>query len=240
MWQHFDFNELTSTNDLALALSGSAAGQKLAITAVRQTGGRGRRGRSWVCLEGNLFLSLAIPFAAEQSAALVLASSLALLEAVKSLDQNADVVLKWPNDVLLNGGKISGILLEKGDAGYMIIGIGVNIKAAPAGGTLYPTTSLDAAGINIDREEFKEIYLRCFDALMSLWSEQGMKVLVEKWQKHAKGIGQNITVRLPKITKTGVFTGLNDEGMLILQTPAGCEVIGAGDVFFDDESKKEE
>ena len=100
MWRYFEYEELTSTNDEALALTASAGGEKLAVTATRQTGGRGRRGRSWVSLEGNLFMSLALPFAAEKSAALVLISSLSLLEAVKEFDQNAGVKLKWPNDVL--------------------------------------------------------------------------------------------------------------------------------------------
>ena len=66
MWRYFEYEELTSTNDEALALTASAGGEKLAVTATRQTGGRGRRGRSWVSLEGNLFMSLALPFAAEK------------------------------------------------------------------------------------------------------------------------------------------------------------------------------
>lgn len=87
MWRYFEYEELTSTNDEALALTAAAGGEKLAVTAERQTGGRGRRGRGWVSLEGNLFMSLALPFAAEKSAALVLISSLSLLEAVKEFDQ---------------------------------------------------------------------------------------------------------------------------------------------------------
>ena len=99
MCRYFEYEELTSTNDEALALTASAGVEKQTITATWLTGGRGRRGRSWVSLEGNLFMSLALPFAAEKSAALVLISSLALLEAVKEFDQNAGVKLKWPNDV---------------------------------------------------------------------------------------------------------------------------------------------
>lgn len=174
MWRYFEYEELTSTNDEALALTASAGREKLAVTATRQTGGRGRRGRSWVSLEGNLFMSLALPFAAEKSAALVLISSLSLLEAVKEFDQNAGVKLKWPNDVLLNGGKISGILLEKGAGGYMIVGIGVNLRASPAGETVYPVTDLAAAGIKTDCRTFKEVYLRRFDALTNLWEQKGM------------------------------------------------------------------
>ena len=170
----------------------------------------------------------------------MLISSLSLLEAVKEFDQNAGVKLKWPNDVLLNGGKISGILLEKGAGGYMIVGIGVNLRVSPAGETVYPVTDLAAAGIKTDCRTFKEVYLRRFDALTDLWEQKGMPALTEKWLRHARGLGEPVVVRLPKTTKTGIFAGMNEEGMLILQTPSGREVIGAGDVFFDDESKREE
>ena len=134
-------------------------------------------------------MSLALPFAVEKNAALVLISSLSLLEAVKEFDQNAGVKLKWPNDVLLNGGKISGILLEKGAGGYMIVGIGVNLRASPAGETVYPVTDLAAAGIKTDCRTFKEVYLRRFDALTDLWEQKGMPALTERWRRHARGLG---------------------------------------------------
>ncbi len=238
MWQCLDYDELGSTNDKALELAEKATGGKYAVTAARQTNGRGRRGRSWIGMDGNLFLSLAFPFPAEKSAALVLMSSLALLEAVKQLTPSAAVVLKWPNDVLLNGAKISGILLEKGADGYMVVGIGVNVRAAPAGSVIYPVTSLAAAGIETDRQAFKEIYLRQFDGLMDFYAKEGMAALVSEWLRHAAGVGKKISVRLPKTIKEGIFSGLDEEGRLILQTVTGAEIISAGDVFFkDDESE---
>ncbi len=240
MWRYLEYDELVSTNDKALELTVSAGGEKMAVTAVKQTGGRGRRGRRWESLEGNLFMSLALPFAADKSTALVLISSLALLQSVKELDNNADVKLKWPNDVLLNERKMSGILLEKGSCGYMVIGIGVNLKASPAGEMIYPTTDLAAAGIRTECRTFKSIYIRCFDRLTELWEQQGMPTLTEEWLRYAKNLGEPIVARLPKTTKSGIFAGIDQSGMLILQTPSGTETIGAGDVFFDDESKRKE
>lgn len=239
MWQCFEYDELGSTNDEAVRLSASGAGRCLAVTAKRQTAGRGRRGRNWQSLEGNLFLSLALPFDLKNCGALVLISGLALLQAVKELGPTADIVLKWPNDVLLNGAKISGILLEKGVGDYMIVGIGVNLKAAPESGTLYRVTSLQQAGIVTDRRVFMEKYLNCFDGLYALWAQKGTATVAALWQSYAKGIGDRICVRTAKEEKNGIFTGLDDQGMLILQTPAGREVIGAGDVFFEDERKRE-
>ena len=121
-----------------------------------------------------MFLSLALPFDLKNCGALVLVSGLALLQAVKQLDPAADIVLKWPNDVLLNGAKISGILLEKGVGDYMIIGIGVNLKAAPENGTLYRVTSLLQAGIVTDCRAFMEKYLNCFDGLYALWAQKDL------------------------------------------------------------------
>ncbi len=238
MWQCLDYDELGSTNDKALELSGLAVGEKYAVTAVRQTNGRGRRGRSWIGMDGNLFLSLALPFPAEKSAALVLMSSLALLETVKELAPSVATVLKWPNDVLLNGCKISGILLEKGANGYIIVGIGVNVRAAPVNDMIYPVTSLTAAGIETNRQTFKEIYLRQFDGLMGFYIKEGMPALVSRWLRHAAGVGKKIFVRLPKTIKEGIFSGLDREGRLILQTVSGIEIVSVGDVFFkDDESE---
>ncbi len=239
MWRCFHYAELASTNDTALALAAAGAGEKYAVSADRQTAGRGRRGRIWQSGKGNLFLSLALPFADKEGSAPVFVSSLALFAAVKSLDASADLALKWPNDVLLAGKKMSGILLERGKNDYMVIGIGVNLESAPAKETvLYPTTCLADAGITVTPAEFAKIYLRCFDEVFALWEKEGLPPLVEKWQTFARGLGQSIVVRLPKTEKTGLFAGLADDGALILQTAEGMEKITAGEVFFGDEAEK--
>lgn len=233
-WQWFDFDELGSTNDEALAYSKKANGEKLVITTTSQTNGRGRRGRSWVGLEGNLFMSMAIPFDIRDNGALVFMVSLALLLSIKELNSKLDILLKWPNDVLLQGGKVSGILLEKGEGEYMVVGVGVNIKAFPnTFDMLYQPNSLLAAGIKIDRIDFMKIYLQHFDKLIFLWQEQGINIIINEWLKYAKGVNEKIIVRTPKEEKSGIFIGIDNQGRLLLQGMNNIEAISVGDVFFE-------
>ncbi len=234
MWHFFEYDEISSTNDQAKALTANEK-EKFVVIAKNQTAGRGRRGRNWKSFEGNLFFSIALPNQEQQNTALVLISSLAILETIKKLDNHIKVELKWPNDVLLNDKKISGILLEKGQREYMIIGIGVNIKISPVSEDLiYPVTSLAEEGIKISPQSFMTTYIYFFDKLINTFEREGMIFIVREWMKYAKGVGSNIIVRLPKTDKEGKFAGLaDDDGSLILQTSSGKEKITVGDVFFD-------
>lgn len=149
-WYWQDKAETGSTNDDVFQLSQNPPAPKFVITAVRQNAGRGRRGRSWIGLDGNLFMSLGVREELKDLGQLVFVVSLSLAEVIAGL--GADVKIKWPNDVLVGGAKISGILLEKAENEYITIGIGVNINAAPQLDTLlYRSTSLKDNGIVIDR-----------------------------------------------------------------------------------------
>ena len=222
-------DEVGSTNDAAKDYAQKAAGQKLVIAAKRQTAGRGRRGRSWLSLDGNLFFSMLFEFELKNLGKLIMASALSLLDAIKQYDKTADVVLKWPNDVLLNGAKVSGILLEKGEGEYMITGIGVNIRQSPQGADmLYPTTSLKAAGIETTPDEFLHKYLFEFTANLKLANED----LRQKWLDNAKGIGAEIVVRQNGQEQKGIFMGIDENADLLLKTEREEEKILAGDVFY--------
>ena len=118
-WQWFDYDDADSTNDTALTLSQNPSAEYFVVTAKRQHNGRGRRGRSWISQEGNLFMSLGLPFDINDINALVFITALSLFEAVASQSPQGCLQLKWPNDVLFNNQKISGILLEKGFQNYI-------------------------------------------------------------------------------------------------------------------------
>ncbi|MBP5215339.1 MAG: biotin--[acetyl-CoA-carboxylase] ligase [Alphaproteobacteria bacterium] len=228
-WKIVCFEEVGSTNDVAQQYSSQGVAGKTVIRALSQTAGRGRRGRSWQSLQGNLFFSLLLEFAVEQSAKLVLASSLSVLETVKKFSNKADVCLKWPNDVLLNGAKVCGILLEKGAGKYMIIGIGVNVKQSPkSGDLLYPTTSLAEANIEVTPEDFLESFLADFDKNL----QREFAELREIWLKYATGVGKEIAVRQNGKDEKGIFCGIDENGNLLLQNKNGLKKIMAGDVFF--------
>lgn len=233
-WDWFDYDELESTNDLALELSARPDITKAVITAVRQTKGRGRTGRTWVSIEGNLFMSLLLKFELKDNAALVFMVSLALLEVIKKISPTADVKLKWPNDVLVNNKKVSGILLEKGEADFIIVGIGVNLVAAPnTPDLLYPAICLQEVGINIDRSKLLIKYLNCFDKLYQQWYNKGYEAIAGQWIKNAKGVGEAIAIRTPKEIIKGRFVGIDYSGRILLNKDDNIEAISAGDVFFE-------
>ena len=235
-WQWTDYDELESTNDVALGLSAELLpGQKIVITAKKQTKGRGRRGRVWIGLDDNLFMSMLFRWPLADTGALVLMVSLSLLNTVKFFSPDSDIKLKWPNDVLLNGSKMSGILLERKDNNNIVVGIGVNIKSAPSDNNmLYPVTSLSANGIICEREDFLKRYLVEFNQTCDLYAEKGLSAIVTLWRQNAKGIGQKIIVRTPKGEQVGIFKNLSNDGLLqLLTTDGAIKTISAGDVFFD-------
>lgn len=235
-WQWLDFDEADSTNNVARALTAEmVSGGKVVVSAVRQTAGRGRRGRQWIDCAGNLFMSLAVKAEMKDLGRLVLLSSLCLFATIKELskDVKVKIELKWPNDVLVNGGKISGILLEKGSGDYFVIGIGVNIAASPKGNVAaYPLVSLREAGIDTDRVTFLKNYVAIWDKTRDTWDKEGFESLRQMWLANVKGLGEKINVTDEKETKKGVFFGIDEDGALLLGGADGIRKIRAGDVFY--------
>src|SRR5882757_12883 len=143
---------VASTNSEALALAGRGECGPLWVVARRQTGGRGRRGRAWVSDTGNLFASLLLtdPAPPPRCPELAFVAALAVHDAVMEVagSAKADLTIKWPNDLLLNGAKLAGILIEGDGAGAVVVGIGVNCVSHP-GDMEYPATDLAAACIGV-------------------------------------------------------------------------------------------
>ncbi len=233
-WVFHDMEEVASTNDEIKKLSANLIGEKIVISAKSQTNGRGRRGRDWISLGGNLFFSLGIECELKDLGALVFISSLSLWQTIQDLNPLLDVKLKWPNDVLVNDKKVSGMLLEKGEGHYIIIGIGVNIKAAPLlVSTIYPTISLLDAGVDVERLDFLRSYLQNFDSCFNLWLNQGFDEIRRDWQAHVKGLNEEILIRTERGEKSGIFRGIDEQGSLILENSSGVvEKFYAGDVFY--------
>jgi BirA family transcriptional regulator, biotin operon repressor / biotin---[acetyl-CoA-carboxylase] ligase len=239
-FRHVALDEVSSTNTEALARARAGDSGFLWITAERQSGGRGRRGREWVSERGNLYSSLLlVDFApTEELGSLPLAVALAVHETIVSVmpSDGATVDIKWPNDVLIDRRKTSGILLEaeRLPDGRMalVIGIGINIRARPDLAR-YPVTSLADQGVSISPEElFARLYVNMSDAL-SVWDQgRGIGEIVRRWRGVACGIGEKITVNLPDRSISGIFSGIDDKGLLLLDSAAGTLSIAAGDVFF--------
>jgi len=235
-----EFDEIDSTNFEAKRMAEAGDFGPLWITAKSQTGGKGRRGRAWVSETGNLFCTGLFPRAGTPASAarLSFAAALAVHDTVSSFRQGAETKIKWPNDVLLGGAKISGILLESGTSNgqlWVAVGIGVNIVSAPDN-TEYPATYLNA---DIPQEQHvylsdvkKELFKR-FEFWLETYIKNGFEPLRTAWLERAQGMGGPVTARLPNKTIEGVAIGMDKDGALELKTGSGKIIkIHAGDVFF--------
>jgi BirA family biotin operon repressor/biotin-[acetyl-CoA-carboxylase] ligase len=233
--------QIDSTNEEAKRLAaGGAAGGTL-VWAGEQLAGRGRRGRGWASPPGNLYASLLLrpgcPPA--QACQLNFVAAIALVEAVSALlPAAAAVTLKWPNDVLVAGAKVSGILLEASAAldrsiDWLVIGVGVNVASHPAD-TPYPATSLQregAAGATV--AAVLKAFAERFQAWYETWRGQGFAPVRARWLASARGLGEPIEVRLERETLQGRFGDLDETGALMLDMRDGARrQITTGDLFF--------
>lgn len=236
--------EVDSTNAEAARVAGELAGPEW-ILGLRQTAGRGRRGRAWVDPLGNFAGTLVMrPTEGPEVVALrSFVAALALYDALAGLEGLAgQVTLKWPNDVLVQGGKVAGILLESaGGAGgmsYLAIGIGVNLSAAPAvadlpDGAVAPVSVAQVTGQAIGPEAFLDRLAPAY----ALWEDRfvtyGFAPIREAWLARAARLGERITARTGRETVTGIFETVDASGNLCLNTAQGLRAIPAADVFFE-------
>lgn len=227
--------ETGSTNtDLAVRLSaGEAVAEGYWLVADRQTAGKGRQGRTWFDGFGNFMGSTVVLVGPGDppAASLALLSGLALQEVVAPLvTPPATALLKWPNDLMIGGAKLAGILLERvGDS--VIVGIGVNLAQAPKVEGR-ETISLSAFGPAPDRDHFAESLSRQFNQELERWRSFGLDLLVRRWQAAAHPVGTMLAVGEPgEVPLKGSFAGLTPDGALQLRLADGTtRVIHAGEV----------
>lgn len=225
--------ETGSTNADLLALARDGADDGLWLRAERQTAGRGRQGRAWESPTGNFYGSTLVRLRTDDppAATLALVAAVALEETVRGHLDRRGLRLKWPNDLLLDGAKLSGILLERaGEA--VVIGIGVNLAHHPALADR-ATTSLAAEGVFVTPQAFAERLTPMFAAWLYHWRRDGLSPIVARWTERAHVIGTPLTVRPPDgETVEGRFAGLAADGALLLDlADGGRRVIHAADVF---------
>lgn len=229
-----ELETVDSTNDEARRAASGGAGHGTVVWAHRQTAGRGRRGREWISPAGNLHCSLLLDAGPDPARApqLAFVAAVAVRAALADLAPAALFQVKWPNDVLCAGRKISGMLLEQSQP-FVIAGIGVDVAHAPEPG-LYPTTCLRQLGSGAEPFDVLSGLVAHFGDWYERWRGQGFAPVREAWLNGAAGLGGPITVRLSdETTLEGTFTGLDAEGVLLLAQADGSQRrILAGDVFF--------
>ena len=234
------FELLDSSNAECRRLADGGVGGNIWIVAGEQSAGRGRRGREWVSRPGNLFASLLYVLDCDLGTAseLSFVTALAVRDACADiLQSNSRVTCKWPNDILVGGKKISGILLESVGSGgespsHVIIGIGVNVMHHPAEAQ-YPATNLqEEAGGDIDLSLVTARVVQSMAHWITRWKDHGFGLIRQAWKDNATGLGQEIIVRLPGEELRGRFVDLDASGALILEFGGERRHITAGDVFF--------
>ncbi|BBK32059.1 BirA family biotin operon repressor/biotin-[acetyl-CoA-carboxylase] ligase [Stella humosa] len=227
-----------STNDEAFRLAREGAAEITMVTARSQTGGRGRRGRTWASPPGNLYSSFLLrpDRPAAGLAELSFVAAVAAAEACSGLlPASAGVELKWPNDLLIDGAKLSGILVEteQGPDGRPVValGIGINVAHAPEG-TPYPATALSHHAAVV-LEDVASALGAAVARWYGLWLDQGFAPVRAAWSAAAIRPGRPLSVRIGQETIAGGFAGIDESGALLLDLPAGTRRrVLAGDVIF--------
>lgn len=236
-------DETDSTNAEARRRAEAGETGPLWITARRQTAGRGRRGRKWESESGNLASTLLLLTrkSPAEAAQLTFAASLAVADLLDCYVPPALVTIKWPNDVLLDGRKTSGILIESGPAPsgglWLAVGIGVNLNQTP-GDTERPATCIAehlsqgvASPPTVD--EAAKVLVETFGVWLDRWTTLGFQPILDAWTARTPGLHGPCTARLTNETLTGTADGVEADGSLRLKLPDGSlRVISAGDVFF--------
>lgn len=220
------------------------------FVAHAQTAGRGRRARAWASPRGNLYATLLLfPTEPPQTVALrSFVAALALRDALLGIGvPPGDLALKWPNDVLLGGGKVAGILLESQSAASTVpggtrvsalaIGIGVNLIGHPEGaavepGAVQPVSVLSKTGLRVGAATFLTSLAHAYDHWETQFTTQGFAPIRAEWLAHAARLGTTIRARTGAQDRTGVFEAIDAEGNLMLRTAEGVVAIPAAEVFF--------
>jgi BirA family transcriptional regulator, biotin operon repressor / biotin---[acetyl-CoA-carboxylase] ligase len=229
---------IDSTNAEALRMRRQGERGPIWITAQQQSAGRGRRGRSWASLPGNLHASLLLtdPGPAENWPQLSFVAALAAHDAVVGVAPaiKPKLALKWPNDLLLSGAKFGGILIEGEGAaenGAVVIGFGINCAAHPPSAD-YPATDLAAAGASVSAAAlFAPLSAKTLGRLAQWNSGEGFATIRADWLARAAGLGEPIRVRVADRELGGRFESIDETGSLVLiLADESREIISAGDV----------
>jgi BirA family biotin operon repressor/biotin-[acetyl-CoA-carboxylase] ligase len=230
-----------STSDEMKRLAERGADEGTLVWADEQTGGHGRLGRRWISPPGNLYVSILLRPAATatQSVQLTFVTAVALADVIAAvLPPSRRVGCKWPNDVLVDGRKVSGILLESqskpdGTLAALVIGVGVNIGSHPPDeAVMYPPTSLHAEGAR-DEEPGSLLQRLCptFLGWFDIWQHRGFEPVRRAWLDRAEKLHQPVEVRTDTSIIEGVFVGVDSHGAMLVQQGDRRRAILAGDVF---------
>jgi BirA family transcriptional regulator, biotin operon repressor / biotin---[acetyl-CoA-carboxylase] ligase len=236
-YRRIAYDRVASTNDEARRFAEAGASEGLVVTGEIQTAGRGRQGRAWVSPHGNLYASFLLrpPVKPARAGELGFGVSVAVAETVEEAAVGGAAKCKWPNDVLVGGKKIAGILLESRGTperlDWLIAGIGVNVSEAPEN-TPWPATSVAALGGEPSVERALETLARRLDHWHRRWLAEGFAPVRDAWLARAHALGETLKLKRNGDEREGKFVGLDPSGALVLELAGGRrESISFGEII---------
>jgi len=238
---------LDSTNAEALRRAANGETGPVWILALRQTAARGRRSRPWRSLDGNFSASLLMrPGGAPGEAALrSFTAALGLFDALSAITGRPELfALKWPNDVLLDGAKLAGILLETGVGGALAIGVGVNLARAPRPeelepGAAAPVALAAATGVEMAPARFLDHLGPAIWSWETLLAREGFEPVREAWLARAARLGEPVAARLPGRVINGRLVTIDAGGACVIETAAGRVSLPAAELHFPPDGMEE-
>ena len=238
------FDSLDSTN-AALTRIVQQEGdvhEGLMVWANAQTAGKGRAGRVWQSPRGNVYVSILIaaPESVARAPELGFVAAVAVQETILELPRHnagaPKVSCKWPNDILIEGEKVCGILPElttdDQKRSWIVLGIGINLKAVELNPGAYPPTALSLHQIDTTPAHVLTVLTRSLFKWLQIWREQGFAAIRQQWADCGPEVGANVAVGLPEGAVSGEFIGLDEDGALLLETRKGRRRVVVGDVLF--------
>lgn len=234
-------DEIDSTNTLAKALANQGCANGLVVVSETQGAGRGRLARGWISpYAKGIWFSVVLkpPFLPQEASKCTLLAAVAVVKAVNKI-KGVQAAIKWPNDILLNGRKLVGILTEMnaefGHINYVVIGVGINTNAEEAD---YPdeVKPLAISVADVAQEPFTRVELLCdiLKILEELYEDvlaEGFYEVMQQWRKYSCTLGQNVKVIAPDVTYYGIAEDIDEEGLLLVRKNDGTlEKVVAGDV----------
>lgn len=237
------FDEVDSTNDIAMEMGGKGRVEGLVVVAESQSHGRGRLGRTWISPKGvNIYISMLLrpEFPPLYATTLTMMASVATAMAI-SKTTGIEAYIKWPNDILINQKKVSGILTEmkaeEERINYVVIGIGINVNMRkddlPRNLRMPATSLMECLGEKVDRSILICSLLKSLDSNYEDIKTRGITSVIRKWRKLCSTLNKRVKVTLPGGVITGVAEDITPEGGLVVSIGEGLtRVIYAGDVIY--------
>lgn len=232
------YTTLSSTIDEARAQVLKGVKEGTVIIAYRQIKGRGRYGRTWEDLPGNLYMTYItyLDYPLIEALQLSFVTCVAIGQYLRShMPPGPVLTYKWPNDLLLNGKKVGGLLIEsfpvtgKGETSYLL-SCGLNLVTKPTQ-VRYPTTSLLNENIYLSLEDVLHGITSSLESYLTLWKQKGFSPIYELWMRYAAGVDQKISFDLQGKLQTGIFKGIDPGGALLLRTADGLKKFSAGEIL---------